>query len=215
MEESAEAFPFRGMDRFGERHPPLEMQAEMRMRVAVLAIRTQPDAVGQRRFQTIEIGAAGVDSLVGDQAGQLLADGLAHDSRFAVMHGKTVFMKDRGDVGGESLHASFEFFPARKGQVVGVARIDGAGGFRHTGEAAVDSISAKIGERGRSRRALREMGPIVDSKFMRSDGRAEASQQIGHGFGISHGAEQRLHSGPEMEGKKSKKSIFSTTRWET
>ena len=77
-----------------------------------------------------------------------LADALAHDPGFAMMHRETSFIKDSRDVGGETLHRAFEWFAAGESQIVGVAGVLGAGGFREACEAAVDAIRAQIGESG-------------------------------------------------------------------
>ena len=68
------------------------------MSVAVLAFRTQANAVGECRLETIEVGAYDIHALIGDQAREVLPNALAHDARLAVMHGETLFVQNGGDM---------------------------------------------------------------------------------------------------------------------
>ena len=104
VQQGAKALSFGWVDRLDERYLAFEMQAEVRMRVAILALWTVADAICQRRFQTVEVRAADVDAIVGDQAGEVLTDAPAHDPGLAMVDGKTFFVEDGGDVCRETLH---------------------------------------------------------------------------------------------------------------
>src|SRR5262245_13017647 len=93
------------------------------MRLAVLALRSQANAVGERRLETIEVGARDIHALISDQARQVLPHALAHDARLAGMYAKTLFLQNGGHMGGETLRAPLKCFAAGKRQIVGIARV--------------------------------------------------------------------------------------------
>jgi len=64
------------------------------MAVAILAFGAEADAIGQGCFESVEIGARSVEAIVGHDAGEMLANALAHDARFAVMDREAFFEKN-------------------------------------------------------------------------------------------------------------------------
>jgi hypothetical protein len=75
-----------------------EMRPKTGMRVAVLTLRAQPGAVGERRLETVEVGPYDIHALADGQSGQMLPNALAHDAGLAVIHGETLLVKNRGGV---------------------------------------------------------------------------------------------------------------------
>ncbi len=71
------------------------MRAEVRMPLAILAVRAMTHTVGERRFQTIEVCSLNVHSFVRHQTYQPLADALTHNACLAVMNLETFFEQDR------------------------------------------------------------------------------------------------------------------------
>src|SRR5262249_4510882 len=106
------------------------MRPESRMFVAILALRTHANAVGQRRLETIEVGAHDIYALIDTQARQVLPYASAHDAGLAVMYGETLFVQNCGHMCGEPLGAALKFLPSRKRQIVSIARVLGARRFR-------------------------------------------------------------------------------------
>lgn len=98
----------------------------MRVSVAILALGTQPSAIGESGFEAIEVGSHNVHVLVGDETGQVLAHALAHDTRFAVIHSEALFDQNGSDMSREPLYAPLECFATRKSEVIGVARVFGS-----------------------------------------------------------------------------------------
>src|SRR5262249_45644520 len=90
------------------------------MSVAILALRPEPDAIRERRLQHIEVAPVHVRVLVRNEAREVLAYSLSHDSSFAMMHREPFLVQNRSHVCSKSLGPAFEFFIARKRQVIGV-----------------------------------------------------------------------------------------------
>src|SRR6266478_9598174 len=107
------------------------------MSVAVLLFRTQADAVGERRFEAIEIGSPDIHVLIGDQSRQVLPHALAHDARLTMMHVEAFFEQNGGDVRRESLYTPLKYITAGKREILGATRVCGAGGRRQAGQAAI------------------------------------------------------------------------------
>ena len=76
------------------------------------------NAVGERRPETIEVGAQDIHALIGDQARQVLPHALAHDARLAVIYAKALFVQNGGDGRGELYCAPLKCFAAGKRQIV-------------------------------------------------------------------------------------------------
>jgi hypothetical protein len=112
LQYRAKPVAFLGVNRLDEPHPAFQVCPEVGMRIAVLALRTKPDAVGQDGLETIEIRSPDVHALVGDQTSQVLPHTLSHDTRLAVMHRETLFDENGRDVSREALHASPKWFAA-------------------------------------------------------------------------------------------------------
>src|ERR1017187_3105844 len=114
VEDRAQALSLVGVDRFDEGYTALQVHPKAGVPIAVLALRTQANTVGEYRLETIEVGSHDIHAPIGNQPRQVLPDALAHDARLAVVHGKTLFVQDGGHVGGEALHAAVKCFAARK-----------------------------------------------------------------------------------------------------
>ncbi len=67
IEQCAQSFAFLGVNHFNEGNSPLQMGTKLRMRVAILAVRSMPDAIGERGLQLIEVRAQNVQPLVCNQ----------------------------------------------------------------------------------------------------------------------------------------------------
>jgi hypothetical protein len=99
---------------------------KIRVGLAILALRTQPNAVGERGFETVEIGSHHIRAPVDYDAGQVLADALAHDSGLTEIHAESLLDKKGGDMCREPLDMPRECVIARKGKIIGVTRVFGA-----------------------------------------------------------------------------------------
>src|SRR2546422_10435211 len=100
------------------------------MSVAILALRTEVNTVGERGLKKIEVGADDIHAPIDDQTRQVLPHALAHDARLAVMDGETLFVQNGGDMRREPLHTTLEGFTAGGRQIVGGAGVLGADAFR-------------------------------------------------------------------------------------
>ena len=85
------------------------MHPEVRMSVPVLALGSLVDAVGKRRFEPVEIRAAHIHSIVGDQSGELLANALAHDASLAMVDRETFLGENGRGVNRKALDRTFKF----------------------------------------------------------------------------------------------------------
>ena len=112
IEYRAEAFSASAVDHLDERDAAIEMGSEVGMSIAVLALGTEANTVGQRRFEAIEFVSLHVEALVGDEAGKALPYALAHDAGLVVVRMKALLEQDGGGVDGEALDASIECFAA-------------------------------------------------------------------------------------------------------
>jgi len=74
------------------------MQPKVRTGVLSLALRAEPDAVGEYRFKAVEVPSYDIDVLIGDQARQVLPHTTAHDAGFPVMHSETLLDQDCSNV---------------------------------------------------------------------------------------------------------------------
>ncbi len=96
------------VNRLHESHPAVQVRPKLRMSIAILALGTETNAVGQGGLEAIEVGPYDVHPLIGDQARQMLPHAMPHDARLAVMDGESFFVQNRGDMRGEALHAALE-----------------------------------------------------------------------------------------------------------
>jgi hypothetical protein len=103
------------------------------MGAAVLALRTQPDAIGERGLEPIEIGADDIHVLVLDQTRQVLPHALWHDARLAVMNSEAFFHQDGSHVRREQFDSPFKHGPSPgERKIIRVARVFGPNRFRQT-----------------------------------------------------------------------------------
>jgi hypothetical protein len=84
------------------------MLLECWMVVAVLALRTVADAVGENRLEPIEVRAHDVDVLISHDSRKILPGILTHDAGLAMIRLKAFLKQDDGDVDRKSLYASVE-----------------------------------------------------------------------------------------------------------
>ena len=112
FEYRAEAFSASGVDHFDKRDAAFEMGSEVGMSIAVLALGTEANTVGQRRFEAIEFASLNVHALVDDQAGKALPYALPHDAGLVVVDMKSLLQQDGGGMNGEALEAPIECFAA-------------------------------------------------------------------------------------------------------
>src|SRR5438477_3806431 len=90
LEYRAKTFSLVGVDHLDEPNPALDVQPELRMSLSVLALRTEPNAVGEYRLESIEVGSHDIHALIGHYARQVLPHALAHDARFPMVRGETL-----------------------------------------------------------------------------------------------------------------------------
>ena len=119
----AKPFSSARVDHFHEPNSTFKVQAKIGMSIAILALGTQPHAVGERGFEPIEVGSHNVHVLVGDKTDEMLADTLSHNARFAIVHDEALFDQDRGHMCREPFYAPCECFTARKCEIVRVTRV--------------------------------------------------------------------------------------------
>ena len=194
------------------------MRSKAGMGRAVLSLGAQTNTVVESGLELVEVGPHDVDAFVCDQSRQALPYALTHDPRLAVVHAETLFEHNGPDVGGEPLDAALKRFAARKREVVGVARILGPGRPRKPSQPAIHTIGTNISQRRRWWRALRQVRACMeDARLlnMRSIGvagsgvpdmarhgiGADASQQIGHRFGVTQHSENSLNARASDGGK--------------
>jgi hypothetical protein len=145
------------MDAFNEGDAALQMSAVCGMALAVLAVRPKARAVGEHRLEAIEVVPGDVGVAIDDQAGELLADALPHDASLTVLNFEALFEQYRGDALGEAIGLARESIVAGEGKIVGVAGVCGAGRLRQALQAAIGAIGAKVSQRGRCGRSLRQV----------------------------------------------------------
>src|SRR5262245_23251863 len=104
------------------------------MSVAILALGTKPDAIGQCGFEAIEVRPHNVHVSISDKPGEMLADTLPHHSCLSVVHSEAFFDQNGSHMCREAIYAPLEFLISGKGEVVGVPRVIGADGFRQLHE---------------------------------------------------------------------------------
>src|SRR5439155_977652 len=124
---------------------------------AVLVVRPRADTVAQDRPEAVVLGAGDVRADVEHDAGHLLAHGLPHEPRLARVNLEALLQRDAADSDVEAALASLQFSVPGKNQVVGVARVRGAGRRGETAEAAIEAIRTQVRQGGRGRRSLREV----------------------------------------------------------
>ena len=88
--------------------------AKIAVRIAVLAVCTEPLAIKQRRFQSVIVTAAYVSSLIHNDTGQMLPDSIAHDSRLSVIDEEAFFGGRSGDMHKEAFRTTGEITVARE-----------------------------------------------------------------------------------------------------
>lgn len=98
VEQRAQAGSSLGVDALDEGDAASEMCAEVRMVSAVLCGGPGANAVGEDRFELVEIAARNIGPLINNQAGEMLARGRAHQPRLAVMDLEALFDRDGGYV---------------------------------------------------------------------------------------------------------------------
>jgi len=91
LKDHPEALPSRRINRLDESHPAVEVRTKIGLAAAVLALRTKPRTIGQCRFEQIEIPPPDIHMPIDDQAGEVLAHSLAHDSGLAVIYRESFF----------------------------------------------------------------------------------------------------------------------------
>lgn len=123
VEYRAKPFSSTRVDHFHEADSTFQVQAKIGMSMAILALGTQPNAVGECGFEPIEVGSHNVHVLIGDKTDEMLADALSHDARFAIVHREALFDQDGGNVCREPFYAPCECFAARKCEIVRITRV--------------------------------------------------------------------------------------------
>jgi hypothetical protein len=92
LKDRPEALPSRRINRLDESHPAVEVRTKIDLAGAVLALGAKPRTIGQCCFEQIEIPPPDIHMPIDDQAGEVLAHSLAHDSGLAVIYSES-FLK--------------------------------------------------------------------------------------------------------------------------
>ena len=150
------------MDGGDEGDAAFEVGSEVGVIFAVLGGGAVAETVGEDGFEFVEGIAADIGLFVDGKAGKVLANAEAHDAGFAVIDGEAFLGGDSGDVGGETIDTAGEGGIAGEREVIGVSGIDGPRGFGESGESAIETIGAEVGEGRRGGRTLRQMGGAVE-----------------------------------------------------
>ena len=129
FENGADPLPFRRIDHFNERHLSLKVRAEIRAPVTILTPRSVADAIRQHRFQPIEVAAQDIRFLVGHKPSQVLPHTFPHHAGLAMIHPQSLLLHNGGRAHAETFDALFKIVISGKGEVVGITRVDGSGGF--------------------------------------------------------------------------------------
>jgi len=174
------------------------------MGIAVLGRGARADAVREDCFECVEIRASNILTLIYYKSGDLLAHTAAHDAGFAVVDGEPFFKGGDCDVRAESLGTLGEGLVAGEGEIVSITGVRRTAGFGKPEQAAIETISAKVGEGGRAGSTLWKVGLAIDQlrrpgsgcrpDIARGGSGAEATEKIGDGFGVTESAEETLDS---------------------
>ena len=109
-----------------------QVGAEIVVTVTILLVGAAADAVGQDGLETVVLAPPKIGPDVQDNAGNLLADALAHEVRLARVDLEPFLQGDAAHVDVESPQAALEFFVSGEDQVVGVARVTSADSLAQT-----------------------------------------------------------------------------------
>ena len=99
FKDCTQAFGFDRVDHLHESNTALEMCAKLGMAFAILALRPQPNTVGEGRLKPVEVSAPYIRSLIHHQTGEMLPHALAHDASLAMMNLETFLQQDSRNVG--------------------------------------------------------------------------------------------------------------------
>jgi hypothetical protein len=214
----SKALAFGGVNRFYECHASVKVQTKLGAAFAVLAFRTEANAVGQRGLEAIEVASRHVRSMVCNQTCQVLSNALTHESRLAVMDREALFEQDSRYMPRKALYALLELLIPRKRQIVGIPCICRASGFRQSFQPAIQAITTNVGECRRCGCALRQMGPGIEpTRFAQNNPidinanlvpgtswsriRANTAEQVGHGLRIAKSPKGSLNPRTRKRGK--------------
>ena len=117
------------------------------MRILVLALGAEANAVGEDGFEAVIVHATDIGVAVDDETCEMLADSLTHDAGFAMMDAEAFVVGDGCYMCGEAFGMSIDS-SSGEGEIVGVSRVDCSDRLREAGEAAVHAESTEVGERG-------------------------------------------------------------------
>ncbi len=131
--------------------------------------------VRERCLQTIEVFSWNVHSFIDDDSGEPLADALAHDPSFSVVHMEPLFHHRGTDVQMEPFRPSLQSAVTRECKVVGITRVVRFGRTSQSCQAAIQAVGAQVGQGGRSRCALRQV-----ASQRRASAQLEVVYKMGH-----------------------------------
>lgn len=121
LKDFSKAHSLRGVDRFHKSYAPLKVGSEIMMSRAVLALRSASDAIRKDCLQAVELCANHIETLVGNETGEVLPHTLAHNAGLVVVDAETLFDENFRRVRFESLNAPRENFIAGKRKIVSIA----------------------------------------------------------------------------------------------
>lgn len=127
VEQFAKPAPLGRVHHFQEREPTFKVRAKVLVPAAILAVRTQSNAICERGLQAIEVLSGNIQSFVYNQSGKALANTLPHNSRFAMMHGESFVHHGRAHVKVKPLGDPFEVSLTRECKIVRVPCVNRPG----------------------------------------------------------------------------------------
>ncbi len=130
----------------------------------ILALRALQYTLMKRRLESIKLFSRYVQFFVEHQSRDHLAIAVGHDAGFAMIHCEAFFDCNHRDEQSEPIDHAPEVVIAGKHKVVGVTCVISVGPPSQSGQAAIQSISADVGNRRRSGRQFvseNENSPLI------------------------------------------------------
>ena len=144
FEDASQLLPSRWVHHFNKSDSAFKMKLKFSVPFAILAGGAVAHAIRQCGLETVDLAARDVETLVDDQAGEVLPHSTTHDARLARMRLETFLVQNSRDMNCKSISTTCKPFVAGKRQVVSVARIDRTCRSRKALQAAIQSKRTQI-----------------------------------------------------------------------